>query len=63
VFQPFQATAKGRAFGRGSRQTLVLEYGLASGFLQRGKLQRWVLVIGRDAGVAVFHAAHFDPDI
>jgi hypothetical protein len=36
---------------------------LASDLLQCRELQGWVLIVGRDACVAVFHVLHFDPDI
>jgi hypothetical protein len=39
------------------------ENGLASGFLQRCQLQGRVLVVGRDAGVAVLHRSILKPDI
>jgi hypothetical protein len=63
VFQLLEAAQKGRALGGGSRYSLILEHGLASGLLQRRELQCGVLVAGRDAGVAYFHCPHFDPDI
>jgi hypothetical protein len=53
-----EATEQGRALSGGSC-SLVLKSFLASGFLQRGKLQGGILVLGRDAGVTVFHALLF----
>jgi hypothetical protein len=29
---------------------------VASSFFQRSKLHRWILVVGADAGISVFHA-------
>ena len=57
VLQRLKATEQGRAFSVGSC-ALVLKDFLASGFLQGGELQSRVLVLGRDAGVTVFHASY-----
>src|SRR6266851_2425175 len=51
----FETTEQGRALGFFSG-SLVLKNFLASGFFQGGELQGRILVHGRDAGVAVFHA-------
>src|SRR5712691_8249512 len=59
VLQRLEATEQGRAFSGGSC-SLVLKSFLASGFLQGRQLQGGILVLGRDAGVAVFHASKFE---
>ena len=63
VFQSVEAVEQSRALRRDSRQSLVLAAGLTPGLLQRCELHVGVLVVGRDAGAAVFHALHFDSDI
>lgn len=45
----------GRALQHRARD-LVFEHGFASSLLKRSKLQGWILIFGRDSGVAVFHA-------
>src|SRR5216683_6279481 len=59
VLQRLEATEQGRALGGGSC-SLVLKSFLASGFLQGGELQGGILLLGRDAGVTVFHASKFE---
>jgi hypothetical protein len=63
VFQFLQAAAEGKALRRGSGQAIIPEYCLAPGFLQRSELHGGILVVGRDAGIAVFHRPIFEPDI
>jgi hypothetical protein len=57
VIDAVPATEQGRALGGGSC-ALVLKNFLAPGFLQGGELQGGVLVLGRDAGIAIFHASN-----
>src|SRR5216684_2618292 len=57
ILQRFEATEQGRALSGGSC-ALVLKSFLTSGFLQGRELQGGILVLGRDAGVTVFHASN-----
>jgi hypothetical protein len=57
--QRLEATEQGRALGGGSR-TLVLKDFLALRAFQGGELQGRVLLLGRDAGVTVFHARDYE---
>src|SRR5229473_5335912 len=57
ISQRLEATEQGRALSVGSC-ALVLKNFLASDFLQGRELQGGVLVLGRDAGIAVFHASN-----
>src|SRR5271157_929331 len=54
--QDFEATGEGRALHMLAGH-LVLEHSFASGLLQGRKLHRRILVVGADAGIAVFHAS------
>jgi hypothetical protein len=56
LLEGLEAAEQGRALRRRAGDPLVLEDGLASGFLQSRELQGGILIVGRDAGVAVFHA-------
>ena len=55
--QRLEAAEQGRAFGGGSCAVVLKDF-RAPGAFQRGELQRGVLVLGRDAGIAVFHASN-----
>jgi len=58
VLQGLEAAEEAGAVRRGSRYALILEngFGFASGPRQGRKLQGRALVVGRYAGVAVFHS-------
>jgi len=58
VLQGLEAAEEAGAVRRGSRYALILEngFGSASGPRQGRKLQGRALVVGRYAGVAVFHS-------
>ena len=62
ILQRFEATEQGRALSGGSC-SLVLKSFLASGFLQGRELQGGILVLGRDAGVTVFHVSNLKHQI
>ncbi len=59
VLQRLEATEQGRALGGGSR-ALVLKDFLALRAFQGGELLGRVLLLGRDAGVTVFHARDYE---
>jgi hypothetical protein len=59
VLQRLEATEQGRALSGGSC-SLVLKSFLAPGFLQGPELQGGVLVLGRDAGITIFHARDYE---
>ena len=61
--QGLEAPEQGRALRRGSRDSLVFEHGFTAGLLQGCELQGGVLVLGRDASVAVFHARQYETDL
>src|SRR5207249_9334368 len=56
MLQSFEATGEGRALRRRAADTVIGEGLTAAGFFQSGELQGGVLVIRRDAGIAVFHS-------
>ena len=56
VLYGFQATRQGRTLRGCSRNAFVFEDRLAPGALQGGPLHGGVLIVSRDAGIAVFHA-------
>lgn len=58
--QSLKAAGAGRPFCRGVSKTFVLEDGPAPDALQRRKLQRRLLILGQDVGLAVFHARILD---
>ena len=60
--QRLQALDEGRALRRRPGDPLVLEHGPATGLLQGGELQGRILILGRDARVAVFHAGYCAED-
>jgi hypothetical protein len=49
---------QGRAVESRAAAPFIDKSFIASGLLQRGQLQVGVLVIGRDAGISVFHAGN-----
>jgi hypothetical protein len=63
MFELPQASGKARAAADGSRNSIIAKHRLAPGLLQCRKLQRRVLIICGDAGVADFHALYFALDI
>ena len=37
--------------------------GIFASPFERGKLKGWGLIVGRDAGIAVFHGLNYDHDL